>query len=36
MTGKETARDEPHRKRVTGGIFRISSMNDIVEGEEQV
>ena len=29
MTGKEIARDEPHRKRVTGGIFRISSMKDM-------
>ena len=29
ITGSETARDDPHRNRVTGGILRISSMNDI-------
>ena len=29
MRSKEIARDEPHRNRVTGGIFRISSMKDM-------
>ena len=29
MTGRVTASDEPHRKRVTGGIFRISSQNPV-------
>lgn len=30
MTGKDTASVEPVRNLVTGGILRISSMNDIL------
>ena len=33
MTGRETASEEPHRNRVTGGILRISVMNDILQLE---
>jgi len=31
MTGRDTASDEPHRKRVTGGIFRISFQNPVYD-----
>ncbi|TFY75606.1 hypothetical protein EWM64_g8407 [Hericium alpestre] len=35
MTGRVTASVEPHRKRVTGGILRISSMNPFCAIAEQ-
>jgi hypothetical protein len=31
ITGRDTASDEPHRKRVTGGIFRISFQNPVYD-----
>ena len=31
ITGTDTANDEPHRKRVTGGILRSSSQNPVYD-----
>lgn len=31
MTGIDTASDEPQRKRVTGGILRISSQKPVYD-----
>jgi hypothetical protein len=31
MTGTDTASDEAHKKRVTGGILRISSQNPVYD-----
>ena len=35
MTGTDTASDEPHKKRVTGGILRISSQNPVYDMVEE-
>lgn len=31
IIGSDTPRSDPHRKRVTGGIFMISSTNDMLK-----
>lgn len=35
ITGRVMANDDPHKNRVTGGILRISCMNDMAQRDSR-